>query len=65
MTRWCGDAVMGWPTREVALREMAKEHQERLTPLRRAIHGGLMTRLAHSVPNRLAGVEINEDGDAI
>ncbi len=56
---------MGWPTREVVLREMAKEHQERPAPLRRAIHGGLMMRLACSVPNRLAGAEINEDGDAI
>lgn len=57
--------MMGWPPLGVSMREKAKEHQERPAPLRRAIHGGLMMRLACSVPNRLAGAEINEDGDAI
>lgn len=59
---------MGWPTRDVALREMAKEpvkrrdHVDLYWPTPRTI---LTFLLAKSVPNRLAGVEINEDGDAI
>lgn len=57
---------MGWQTQEVALREMAKAERVRAFNAARRKHGNLtVIRLACSVPNRLAGVEINEDGDAI
>lgn len=65
--------MMGWPTREVALREKAIADADRRVESARkyliAARGNYdATRaflLAHSVPNRLAGAEINEDGDAI
>lgn len=59
---------MGWPTRDVALREIAIAERRRNV---RREHDRLWREnlvtflLAKSVPNRLAGVEINEDGDAI
>ena len=59
---------MGWPTRDVALREIAIAERRRNV---RREHDRLWREnlvtflLAQFVPNRLAGVEINEDGDAI
>lgn len=62
-----------WPTREVVLREMAiADADRRVERARRNLAAARInfeaTRaflLARSVPNRLAGAEINEDGDAI
>ena len=62
-----------WPTREVVLRETAIAKADwRVERARRNLAAALINLeasrdlfLARSVPNRLAGAEINEDVDAI
>lgn len=56
---------MGWSTRDVALREAENKRMCAFNAARRKHASLTAIRLACSVPNRLAGVEINEDGDAI